>query len=142
MPQFESQYFISQIFWFVICFVTIYFTVSKIYIPKIKEILQKREEKKSLGNLALKNIEEEIRLIEEKNSLEKQILAKKYNKILNDARNEAAQKRDKELVDLEKKIINLNSDAAHLIKNFQDKSQDYSSKVVTTIKKKILNKLS
>ena len=66
MPQFESQYFLSQIFWFVICFTIIYLTISKIYIPKIKEIIKKREEKENLENYTIKKAEEEIDAIAEK----------------------------------------------------------------------------
>lgn len=41
-PPFDPTYFASQIFWFLISFVLLYFILSKIFLPKIGETLEDR----------------------------------------------------------------------------------------------------
>jgi F-type H+-transporting ATPase subunit b len=142
MPQLESQYFLSQIFWFVICFTIIYLTIRERYIPKVKEILKKREEKQDLENYKLKKAEDEINAIAEKNIIERKNLALRYNQIINETRTKIAKKREKELLNIEKKVIDLNANSAQLVKNFQEQYSDDSAKISQSIKEKILNKLS
>ena len=42
MPQFNPESFTSQLFWLTICFGLIYISMSKIFLPKIREILKER----------------------------------------------------------------------------------------------------
>ncbi|MDG2244438.1 MAG: F0F1 ATP synthase subunit B' [Rhodospirillaceae bacterium] len=43
MPQFDPSTFSSQLFWLLICFVVLYWVVSKFAIPRIGDILAQRE---------------------------------------------------------------------------------------------------
>ncbi|MDE0799188.1 MAG: F0F1 ATP synthase subunit B' [Rhodospirillaceae bacterium] len=43
MPQFDPSTFSSQLFWLVICFVGLYWIVSKFAVPRIGDILEQRE---------------------------------------------------------------------------------------------------
>lgn len=43
MPQFDPSTFSSQLFWLAICFVGLYWIVSKFAIPRIGDILEQRE---------------------------------------------------------------------------------------------------
>ena len=43
MPQFDPTTFSSQIFWLIITFSTLYLIVWKFIIPKVNNILEKRE---------------------------------------------------------------------------------------------------
>ncbi len=45
MPQLDPTWFISQFFWLCICFFFMLFLMSKIFIPKIKDILEQRQRK-------------------------------------------------------------------------------------------------
>lgn len=45
MPQFNPEWFASQIFWLVITFVALYFLMSRIALPRVAQILQERQEK-------------------------------------------------------------------------------------------------
>ena len=45
MPQLNPTWFLSQFFWLCICFFTMLFLMSKIFIPKIKDILEQRQRK-------------------------------------------------------------------------------------------------
>ena len=45
MPQLDPTYWFSQIFWLIIIFSVLYFSIAKFFIPKIKKNLDDRENK-------------------------------------------------------------------------------------------------
>ena len=45
MPQLDPKYWASQIFWLILVFSTLYLSISKIFLPKIKSGLDDRENK-------------------------------------------------------------------------------------------------
>ena len=45
MPQLDSTYWFSQSFWLVLIFTILYLTLSKFFIPRIKDNLDNREKK-------------------------------------------------------------------------------------------------
>ena len=47
MPQFNPEWFASQIFWLFVTFVVLYLLMSRIALPRVAEILQERREKVS-----------------------------------------------------------------------------------------------
>ena len=52
MPQLDPEFWFSQAFWLIVVFLVIYLTISKIFIPKIKDNLDERE------NTIKKNLED------------------------------------------------------------------------------------
>ena len=128
MPQLDSKYWLSQSFWLILIFLLLYLSLSKFFIPKIKDNLDDREKKikdnldeaKELSELAeKKNLDykneisnakkEVIKIISEsKKQLDKNIRQKKdqFEKELEKEINKA----EKEILDLKKnssKSINL-----------------------------------
>ena len=45
MPQLDPTYWASQIFWLILIFSILYISISKLYLPKIKDNLETRENK-------------------------------------------------------------------------------------------------
>jgi F-type H+-transporting ATPase subunit b len=45
MPQLDPKYWASQAFWLVIIFSSLYLSIAKLFIPKIKNSLESRENK-------------------------------------------------------------------------------------------------
>ena len=45
MPQLDPTYWASQAFWLILIFTSLYLTLSKMFIPKIKESIDDRENK-------------------------------------------------------------------------------------------------
>ena len=45
MPQLDPTYWASQAFWLVLVFTILYISISKFYLPKIKDNLENRENK-------------------------------------------------------------------------------------------------
>ncbi|KJV69447.1 ATP synthase subunit B family protein [Candidatus Neoehrlichia procyonis] len=42
IPQLDTSTYLSQLFWFIISFTSLYFVVSKLVIPKIEDLIRKR----------------------------------------------------------------------------------------------------
>ena len=99
MPQLDPEYWASQAFWLILVFTLLYVSISKFYLPKIKNNLENRENKikEDLENaskfkkqseakikeyeIILENAKKEVFKIhfESKNMLDKNIQSKKNN---------------------------------------------------------------
>ena len=103
MPQLNPEFWISQIFWLVLTFGTLYLVLSKLILPKISANLEKRKSQ------ILENIE-----AAEKSREESEEKIKEYNKIVQDSKIEAKnyfnQTREKILKDINQKKENLNKE--------------------------------
>ena len=75
MPQLDPTYWASQVFWLTIIFASIYFLIAKIFIPKIKNNIDSRE------NKIRKDIEEAALLKEDADKKLKQ-----YNDLIEEAK--------------------------------------------------------
>ncbi len=80
MPQFNPEWFASQIFWLVVTFVVLYLLMSRIALPRVAQILQERQEK----------VEDDLAKAEQLRK-EAQELYEAYEQSLADARAEAQQ---------------------------------------------------
>ena len=123
MPQLDPKYWASQAFWLILVFTILYISISKFYLPKIKDNLDNRENKikEDLDNankfkeesetklkeyqLILENAKKEVAKIhfEAKNILDKDIKSKK-EKIEKDIENEIS-KTQREIVEIKKNSI-------------------------------------
>ena len=92
MPQLNPEYWISQIFWLIIVFASLYIVLSQIILPKISESLETRKSQ------VLQHVEQAEKFKEES---EKKI--QEYDNILNEAKNQA-----KKIMNESRKKINQN----------------------------------
>ena len=124
MPQLDPTYWASQAFWLILVFTILYISISKFYLPKIRENLDNRENKikedlefaykfkeKSEAKLKeyeliLENAKKEVSKIhfESKNNLDKDIKFKK-DKIEKEIENKVV-KAQKEIKEFKKNSIN------------------------------------
>ena len=165
MPQLDPKYWFSQAFWLILFFSILYISISKIYLPKIKDNLDNRENKvkddlddahkfKELSDekykeyeSILENAKKEVTKIhlESKLTLDKDIKAKK-EVIEKEIENEIL-KAQKEIIELKKSSIssiqNISKEiAANIIEKISGEKLNESSIVATVedISKKNLNK--
>ena len=165
MPQLDPTYWASQAFWLVLIFAILYISISKFYLPKIKENLDNRENKikEDLENaskfkeqsetklkeykIILENAKKEVVKIhfESKNILDKDINSKKIA-IEKEIEKEIL-KAQKEIAELKKNSISSiniisQSIASNIIENISgDKLNESSIKsAVEDISKKNINK--
>ena len=165
MPQLDPTYWASQAFWLVLIFARLYISISKFYLPKIKDNLDNRENKikEDLENaskfkeqsetklkeykIILENAKKEVIKIhfESKNILDKDINSKKIaiekeiEKEISKATKEIIEFKKNSLSSIQKISENITSD---IIKNISgDKLNESSVKaVVEDISKKNISK--
>ena len=137
MPQLDPTYWGSQAFWLILIFTILYISISKFYLPKIKENLDNRENKikEDLENankfkeqseakireydVILDNAKKEVAKIhlESKNTLDKNIQSKKI----------AMEK------EIEKEILKAQEEITELKKNSISSIQSISGSIVSNI---------
>ena len=137
MPQLDPTYWASQAFWLILIFVILHISVSKFYLPKIKDNLDNRENKikEDLENankfkeqseaklkeydIILENAKKEVLKIhfESKNILDKDIQSKK----------------DSMEKEIEKEILKAQKEISELKKNSISSIQNISGIIVSNI---------
>ncbi len=165
MPQLDPEYWASQAFWLILVFTLLYVSISKFYLPKIKNNLENRENKikEDLENaskfkkqseakikeyeIILENAKKEVLKIhfESKNMLDKNIQSKKT--IMEKEIENEVLKAQKEISMLKKNSISSiqsisEAISSSIIKNISgDKLNESSIKAaVEDISKKNINK--
>jgi len=165
MPQLDPTYWASQAFWLILTFTVLYISIAKLYLPKIKNNLDDRENKikddldaankfKDLSELKLKEYEkilenskkEVIKIhLESKNKLDKDIQAKKD--VMDKEIETEITKAQQEINELKKNSIldiqNISKDlASNIIENISgDKLNESSIKAtVAEVAKKNISK--
>ena len=150
MPQLDPTYWASQAFWLILVFSVLYISISKFYLPKIKDNLENRENKikEDLENASKFKEESEIKL-------------KEYDKILENAKKEVSKihfesknilkknieekKRDiekqieKDFAKTQKEIIDLKKNSLATIQNI---SENIASNIIENISGDKLNESS
>jgi F-type H+-transporting ATPase subunit b len=150
MPQLDPTYWASQAFWLILTFTVLYISIAKLYLPKIKNNLDDRENKikddldaankfKDLSELKLKEYEkilenskkEVIKIhLDSKNKLDKDIQTKK-------------DVMDKEIeTEITKAQQEINELKKNSILDIQNISKDLASKIIENISGDKLNESS
>ena len=165
MPQLDPKYWASQAFWLILVFTILYISISKFYLPKIKNNLEDRENKikkdiddankfKELSETRLKEYErilenakrEVIKIhLESKNTLDKdihkkkEIIEKEIEKEISKAQKEIIELKKNSISDIQKISENI---AASIIENISgDKLNESSIKAtVEEVSKKTIGK--
>ncbi len=150
MPQLDPTYWASQAFWLIFVFTILYFSISKFYLPKIKDNLDNRENK----------IKEDLENANKfKNQSEEKL--KEYKAILENAKKEVSKihleskknldkdiRSKKELIEkeIEKEILKAQKEIAELKKNsissIQNISENIASNIIENISGDKLNESS
>jgi F-type H+-transporting ATPase subunit b len=150
MPQLDPTYWASQAFWLVLIFTALYLALSNLFIPKVKDNIDSRENKikddldeaQKLKNLAeqkskeyelsIENAKKEVQKIffESKNELNTQIQSKKK---------EFEKEIENEIKTAEKEIENLKRES---LKSISAISEEMASKVMEQISGEPMNQSS
>ena len=150
MPQLDPTYWASQAFWLVLIFTSLYFVLSKLLIPKIKDVIDDRESKikndldeaqklKSIAEIKLKEYEKSID--DGKKQVQK-ILYESKNKLTSDIQNKKKvfdKEIEKELENSEKEIKKFKEESLQSISTI---SEEMASNVLEAISGETMNKSS
>ena len=141
MPQLDSKYWFSQSFWLILIFLILYLSLSKFFIPKIKDNLDGREKKikenldeaKEFSELAeKKNLEYENEILKAKKEVIKIITEskKQLDKNISQKKDLFEKELEKEIEKAEKEIHNLKKGSFDSIKMI---AEEISAKVIENI---------
>ena len=141
MPQLDPTYWASQGFWLILIFTILYISISKFYLPKIKDNLDNRENKikEDLENANKFKEQSEAKLKEYEIILEN--AKKEVSKIHFESKNildkEIQSKKDMIEKDIEKELVKAQKDITELKKNSISSIQNISENIASNIIKNI-----
>jgi len=150
MPQLDPTYWASQAFWLILIFTLLYFALSKLFIPKIKDGIDNRENKikddldeaQKLKEVAEQKLEEyEKSIIIGKKEAQK-ILFENKNKLNTDIQNKKKifeKEIDQELRNTEKEIEKFKENS---LINISSISEEITSSIVEAISGEPINQSS
>jgi len=150
MPQLDPTYWASQAFWLILIFTLLYLALSKLFIPKIKESIDDRENKikddlneaQKLKTVAEKKLKEYDLSIENAKKQVQKILFESKNKLNSEIQNKKKnfeKEIDVEIENVEKEIENFKKDS---LKSISTISEEMTSKVVEMISGEPMNQSS
>ncbi len=147
MPQLDSEYWFSQSFWLVLIFLVLYLSLSKFFIPKIKNNLDDREnrinenldEAKEFSELAEKK---NLEYIKEMSNAKKDVTKiiseskKQLDKNINQKKIEFDKELEKEINKAEKEILDLKKGSKEKVNKI---AEEVSSKIIENLTGEKLN---
>ena len=150
MPQLDPKYWASQAFWLILVFTVLYFSISKFYLPKIKNNLDDRENRikddiedanksKELSEIKLKEYE---KILEDakKEVIKIQIESKaKLDKDIHEKKEKIEKEIEKELIQAQKEITELKENSISDIHNI---SKEIAANIIENISGDKLNESS
>lgn len=140
MPQFDPSSFSSQLFWLAVCFGIIYFSMSKVFLPRIRDILKDRHNQINGDESIALKIQEQIDEIEvvSKNLRETSII--QYKSTLEQSAKEVAIYKEQGLIHLKSETLKMIEKSRAQIAKFKQDSQDDRQKIVNKLVEEISKK--
>jgi F-type H+-transporting ATPase subunit b len=150
MPQLDPTYWASQAFWLILIFATLYLTLANLFIPKIKNNIDNRENKikddldeaQKLKNLAEQKLKDYELTIENAKKEVQKIIFESKNKLsleIQNKKKEFEKEIEIEVDGAEKEIENLKKDS---LKSIATISEEIASKVIEQISGEPMNQSS
>jgi F-type H+-transporting ATPase subunit b len=150
MPQLDPKYWASQAFWLVLIFAILYFAIANIFIPKIKNSLDDRNDKikndldeaKNLQEISEEKLNEYNLTIEKAKKDVQKILFESKNKLkldIQEKKNIFEKEIDKEVENTQKEINKLKQNSLNEIQNI---SKELASEIIIEISGDKLNESS
>ena len=137
MPQLDPTYWASQAFWLILVFTILYISISKFYLPKIKDNLDNRENKikEDLENANKFKEESEVKLKEYDLILEnaKKEVLKIHFESKSTINKEIQSKKESMEKEIEKEILKAQKEISELKKNSISTIQIISGRIVSNI---------
>ena len=150
MPQLDPTYWASQAFWLILIFTTLYLTLANLFIPKIKNNIDNRENKikddldeaQKLKNLAEQKLKDYELTIENAKKEVQKIIFESKNKLsleIQNKKKEFEKEIEIEVDGAEEEIENLKKDS---LKSIAAISEEIASKVIEQISGEPMNQSS
>ena len=150
MPQLAPTYWASQAFWLILIFTALYLALSNLFIPKIKDNIDSRENKikddldeaQKLKNLTEQKLKEYEQSIENAKKEVQKIIFESNNELslqIQSKKKEFEKEIEKEIKNAEKEIENLKKESLESVSII---SEEMASKVIEQISGEPMNQSS
>jgi len=141
MPQLNSEFWASQIFWLTLIFLGLYGIIWKVFLPKITDSIENRKsrvindvnEAQKLKESAEKKLEEYNKIIENTKKEAKKILEMNKKKL----ESEIEKKKQKFNEEIEKELTNIEKE----VKNLKKSSVLHINKIAEEIASEVVKKI-
>ncbi|MES2678039.1 MAG: hypothetical protein V4612_07010 [Pseudomonadota bacterium] len=140
MPQFNPESFSSQLFWLAICFGLIYISMSKIFLPRIRDILKERHHNIDHNESIAFQIQEQIDEIEITTKRLRETSVAQYKIALDQSTKQANLHKEEGLQNLKNQISKMVEESKAEIATFKNKSQNDCQKAVDRLVEEINSK--
>ena len=142
MPQLNPEFFLSQLFWLVITFSFLIIFLWKISLPRINNVLKRRENKIDGDIESSKQLQTEAEEIQ--NDIKKQLTnsKEKVNKLVKDSLVALQVKTDEELTSIDQKLENKIDESSKIILNKKNEAIKKINEQIFEITKLTLSKIS
>lgn len=141
MPQFDFTTFSSQIFWLLVCFITLYIFVSKVILPRITSIIASRNKIIDSDKSAAHKLDSQIDDLTSKTIELRQNAGGSYQNKIEETLKKSAKEREKTIEDLKEKIDAMNKKSREDLNKFLEDSKAKSASVVQDLVQKIKTKI-
>ena len=150
MPQLDPTYWASQAFWLILIFTLLYLALSKLFIPKIKDSIDERENKikddldeaQNLKSLAEQKLVEYELILENAKKEAQKIILESKNKLNSEIQNKKKnfeKELEREIENAEKEIESLKKESLRSISII---SEEIASRVIEQISGEPMNESS
>ncbi|MFT6106608.1 MAG: F-type H+-transporting ATPase subunit b [Rickettsiales bacterium] len=120
MPQFDPSSFASQIFWLAICFGALYVAMSRVFLPRIRDIFQTRNIGIEKNNSISFKLQEEIDKIVLTSKSLKDTSASQYKATIEQFIKQAGIEKEKNLHNLKREIVKISEESKKEISDFKE----------------------
>jgi F-type H+-transporting ATPase subunit b len=141
MPQLDLSTYASQIFWFLLCFIALYFSTSRIILPRIAGILKNRKTIIDTDLSMAAELDEKIHALQMKTEALRKEATHQYQIKLEEAAKSATKKREKMIEDLKEKIDQSTQKSYQELNDFIEKSRAQSAIAIQNLSSQIAQKL-
>lgn len=141
MPQLDFSTYSSQIFWFLICFAILYYFAHFIILPRIKEIIENRDNTIQKDENLAKELDSEISNLNKKSENLKSEAGQNYKLQIEKVVKNAKENKENSLQELKDKIEEMTQNSRKEIKEFVEKSKLNSEKAAKELQEIIKNKI-
>jgi|TARA_B110000259_G_scaffold58367_1_gene68944 F-type H+-transporting ATPase subunit b len=150
MPQLDPTYWASQAFWLILIFTLLYLALSKLFIPKIKDSIDERENKikddldeaQKLKSLAEQKLVEYELILEDAKKEAQKIILESKNKLNSEIQNKKKKfekELEREIENAEKEIESLKKESLRSISVI---SEEMASRIIEQISGEPMNESS
>ena len=142
MPQLNPEFFVSQLFWLVVTFSFLLVFLWRISLPRIGNILEKRERKINEDLTAAKELQSEAENIQDKIEQQLKQARSDASELIKSSSASFQDKAQNEITKLEKELDEKITDSSNKIENSKNESLNQIQSQINEITKLTLSKVA